>query len=235
MLGWRTRAQGQAGAALVATALSLCGMQAASAADARSIPFEKAFPVRTEPASLHYRVEYEDAKGTHQLEVWRDGQQRLRRSTDGVLDLFARQRADDLHITLRDPRRQLLTEVSRESLYRVGHGLDWFSLAHGLSRPSTAFSVQALARARAATDMPASAPACRWYKISGTANSGAPTLHDVCWSASLGLPVMIVNQPSGHAVWRLVASDTRRFEPHVFDIDATGFVRVNADQDILAD
>ena len=245
------KAQGRA--ATVATftlgvAVSAAAMLVATASCAREQPpargatlgFEQAFSAAAAPARQHFVVDYTDSRGTHRLEVWREGDARLRRTTDGVLDLFARNggHGDDLSLTLRDGRRKLIADVSRDSLYRVGHGVDWFALAHGLGRPASSFTVRSL------TAAPAVAPAttggdrplqpCRWYELSDAHGS-----HDVCWSRRLGLPVAIVEAGAAGApartVWRLVSSDSLPIAASVFGVDAQGYVRVDADRDIQAD
>lgn len=208
-----------------------CALMGAAASYAGAAPadaFDRVFAVRGEPASLRYEVDYEDARGSHRLRVWRHGTTHLRRSTDGMLDVLVERGADDeLHMAVIDHRKHIATAVSRTALYKVGHGLDWFSLAHGLARPATAYTVTRLARA------PASAPAvaaCRWAEL-----TQGERRTDVCWSPRLGLPLLIVAQPSGKTVWRVVASHPGPVEASAFSVAADGYVRVSADEDIQAD
>ena len=198
----------------------------------RSEPsFEKAFTTASEPARLHYKVEYHDAKGPHTLEVWREGDH-LKRTTDGALETTVeRGKQGELHITLRDERRRIFTQVTRNALYQIGHGVDWFSMAHGLARPASSFKVSVLAAAPPDVQGARHAAVkCRWYEI-----TEGNRRNDVCWNATAGLPAMIVAQPGNRVVWALQSYDSKRIEASRFQSDSTGFVKVNADQDILAD
>ena len=49
------------------------------AAPGSNLEFETVFSAAKEPAALHYKASVQDARGQHELEVWRDGQKRLRR------------------------------------------------------------------------------------------------------------------------------------------------------------
>ena len=212
------------------------GTALVSAAGAEAAPrietgFDKAFTTASEPARLHYKVAYEDAKGAHELEVWREGS-RLKRTTDGVLEtMVERGKQGELNITLRDERRRIITQVTRNSLYQIGREVDWFSMAHGLARPASSFKVLKLA-ASPLKDQGADheATKCRWYELVQENRRS-----DVCWNAAVGLPTMIVAQPGNRIVWTLNTYDTKRIETSQFQLDSTGFVKVNADQDILVD
>ncbi|SPK77244.1 conserved protein of unknown function (plasmid) [Cupriavidus taiwanensis] len=50
--------------------------------------FDAVFGTRAEPAALFYRATFESKDGMHTLQVWRDGQTRLRRKTDRPVDIY---------------------------------------------------------------------------------------------------------------------------------------------------
>jgi len=194
--------------------------------------FERAFSAAGEPKSLHYQAIYRDASGgLHRLEVWREDAYRLRRTTDGMLDIFISRepRGDDFRMTMLDHRRQLLIDVSRNSLYRVGRAADWFALAHGLSMPMGAYTLTRLPGPPGQAEAVSSSN-CQWYQLTQPGRRDA-----ICWSEALHLPMRIVAQPSGATVWSVVFAETRAITPSAFQFNAHGLVRVNADQDIQAD
>uniref|UniRef100_C6BNR8 Uncharacterized protein n=1 Tax=Ralstonia pickettii (strain 12D) TaxID=428406 RepID=C6BNR8_RALP1 len=153
--GWAT------GAAL------LCSVLAPAAAAGRPAgTFESVFQSGDEPAALFYRAEFTGSDGVHVLQVWRDGQVRLRRKTDEVLDTYVvRNSADPLEyqMTVVDYRKRITTRIDRNNLIRLGHFSDWFDLAHGLRHPVGEYR---LAPTSAPAGAPIPASACRWYVLS---------------------------------------------------------------------
>lgn len=216
--------------------LNLCGpvwaafflsISAAAPAATPALSFETTFSALKEPAALHYKASYQDARGSHEVEVWRDGQNRLRRRTDARLDVYVtRLRDEDLHISVLDHSRRMRTDVSRSSLYQLGQFSDWFGLAHSLNKPHGAYVLQKLA-APGATEA-ALAP-CQWYQL----DAGA--MHSrICWSVAYRLPLLIADA-QGAVRWKVSVVDRDTAAAAVFEIADTGYIHVNADQDIKAD
>jgi hypothetical protein len=201
----------------------------AGAAGAGGLDFDAAFATKGEPASLHYRVIYRAPDGVHHLEVWRDGDRRLRRDTDGVVQSFAAHKAGDpfYRLAMLDRRRRIRTDVSRDAMYKIGSITDWFDLAHGLKHPLARYTLTA---SRASPiGLPATPAPCRWYDLvqpSGTAR--------ICWDAANRLPLQITTA-SGKLMWRVTAIDRRPIAPSVFAIHDEGFARNDADRDIEGD
>jgi hypothetical protein len=194
------------------------------AAPTGSLPFEQAFSDVGEPAYAHFKASYLDARGSHVVEVWRIGNTRLRRRTDAALDIYAGQTAkQEVHFTILDHQRTIRTEVSRTNLFRIGRFVDWFGLAHGISKPLTDYRLAKLEKAPVA-EAPSSP--CQWYEITVEQHASA-----ICWSSAYALPLLITN--AAHEVqWRIASVETQRIPWDVFRIESPGYILVDANEDL---
>jgi len=206
---------------------------ASSVAAATSQPplkFEQAFDDHHEPASIHFTAVYLAGQQSHELEVWRKGEVKLRRLTDGFLETFVfRSKAGDpdYQMAVLDRNRKIITRINRENLYRVGNFTDWFDLAHGLKHPMQAYVVSKIsAPAGAATPI----DRCDWYSVQA---GGIDRL--VCWSQKYRLPLSIYLKPDQPAVWQIKMLSTAPIRDSQFVIDDAGFVKNDANQDIEND
>ena len=200
----------------------------AAPAQARPLTFETAFPVAAAPRISHATIVYRGADGQHRLEMWRDGDIRLRRDTDGRLSTIAVHRAGDpaYRLDLFDHVRHIHSVVDRDSLYRVGRFTDWQDLAHGLRRPVGRYGVREVSGG----NLPAvSAARCRWC---ARATSAHRTL--ICWSAAEALPMLILGSDR-RPVWRVTALDHRPAPAGLFRPSAPGYVLNNARAEISGD
>jgi hypothetical protein len=190
--------------------------------------FERAFDARGEPASLHFQATFQGRGSAHRLEVWRDGERRVRRRTDDAIETFASHPPEDpeYRLSILDLKRRIHTRVDRTNLVRIGNFTDWFDLTHGLRRPRGAYQ---LAAAAAPAGAPRPLERCRWYDLS---ESGR-TSH-VCWSAANRIPLLIV-QEGGDLVWRVDRVDRGPHPAGTFDVHDEGFVRNDANEDIAGD
>ena len=190
--------------------------------------FEAAFTTRGEPTNAHYRVVYGPAMAPRHLEVWRHGETRVKRVTDGAIEVQAVRHPgrDDFEMMVLDKRRRTLTSVNRTNLYRIGDFTDWFDLTHGLRHPRGAYRVAFVGTPKG---VPAAGRPCRWIEM----DQGARKT-DICWSASTGLPWLIVND-AGAVVWKITSFDDRKIAASAFHVDPRSYTRVDADQDISAD
>jgi hypothetical protein len=200
-----------------------------AAAAGPALDFDRVFSARGEPASLHYRARYRASGGVHQVEVWRDGDRRLKRATDGRLTTFASHRTGDAgyRLDVLDQKRHVHTTIHRDNMYRIGSFTDWFDLGHALRHPRATYRLTAGVAPRA-TASAAPAP-CRWYDLAQVGQ----TSH-ICWDGANRLPLLIVDN-AGALVWRVTALDRGRIAPVVFAIEDRGYVRTDADRDIAAD
>ncbi|MHB1591828.1 MAG: hypothetical protein ACYCTW_09885 [Sulfuricella sp.] len=185
------------------------------------------FSAAKEPVALHYKASYQDTRGKHELEVWRDGQKRLRRRTDSALDLYVNlERDGDLKVAVLDHARRVRTDVSRSSLYQLGQFSDWFTLAHSFGKPLRPYTLRLLASPPTSE---APLTSCRWYQLDAEPQHSA-----ICWSQTYRLPVLIADA-KGEVRWRLTWVDKNTPAATVFKIADKGYFQVDADRDIKAD
>jgi hypothetical protein len=199
---------------------------AAQAAD--GLRFEDAFIADDGHAPLHYRASYVARGSQHTLEAWLDAGVRLKRVTDGAVEVHAERDADgpEFRMTLLDLRRRIATYVNRTSLYRIGQFTDWFELAQGLRRPRAGYR---LVRSAAPAQAPRPIQPCEWYELTQAGQASR-----ICWSPSLRLPLLLL-PAEGEPVWRVTEADRDPIPAREFDVDDRGFVRNDAGADISGD
>lgn len=197
-------------------------------AQAKDLTFEQAFHTKGEPQATHFEASYVAHGATHQVEVWRDGERRIKRRTDDAAETYALRKAGgpDFHLSVLDLKRKIRTDIDRDNLYRIGNFTDWFDLGHGLRHPVGEYRL-------VASDAPVSsekpAEPCKWFSL-----TQAGRLSHVCWSASSSLPVLIQAE-DGHTIWRVTNVDHKPIAATVFQIQDVGFIRTDANQDIERD
>jgi hypothetical protein len=214
---------------LVLRLATLCVAAAVSlSAAAKELSFEQAFSVKGEPHSLHYQAVFTSQGAEHQLEVWRDGDRRLKRRTDEAIETYAVRKPGDteFHMSILDRKKRIHTRIDRSNLYRIGNFTDWFDLAHGLKHPRGEYRV---AKAQAPDGAAKAITPCQWY---GLTQDGRTT--HICWSAQNHLPLVIQAQ-NGDVLWRVAALDRNQIPAKTFEIHDEGFVRNDANQDIERD
>jgi len=197
-------------------------------ARAKEAVFETVFDAQGEPRQLHYQAVFL-ANGTeHRLEVWRDGDLRLKRRTDEAIETYVLRQpgSDEFLMSILDQKRKIHTRVDRTNLYRIGNFTDWFDLAHGLKHPVGAYRI---VDAQAPAGAPAAVDSCQWYDL--TQNNR--TAH-ICWSEAHRLPTVIEAQ-GGAVVWKLTEVDSKPIAPETFEIHDAGFVSNDANEDIEGD
>jgi len=195
---------------------------------AKELKFEQVFSVQGEPGTLHYQVDFAANGAEHRLEVWRDGDRRVKRRTDEAIETYAFHKPGDpeFHMSILDLKKRIHTQVDRTNLYRIGSLTDWFDLAHGLKHP---FGEYQIAKAKEPSDAPKTIEACQWYDLT----QGTGTTH-ICWSAQSHVPLTI-QMPDGKVVWRVVALDRKPIASKLFEIHDEGFIRNDANKDIDSD
>ncbi|MFA5914569.1 MAG: hypothetical protein WCV99_23470 [Sterolibacterium sp.] len=208
---------------------TLCVAAAVSlSVPAKEPTFEQIFSAKGEPAALHYRAVFISKGAEHRLEVWRDGDRRLKRRTDDAIEIYVLREPGDaeFRMSILDMEKRIHTRIDRTNLYRIGNFTDWFDLAHGLRHPMGEYRV---AKARAPDAAPKPIAACQWYDLT----QDQRTTH-ICWSAQSRIPLAIQAQ-EGEVVWRVTALDQKPIPVKTFDIHDAGFVRNDANQDIERD
>jgi hypothetical protein len=208
---------------------------ATSAAADPAQSWQTAFP-RDSAArqNIYFQARYIDASGIeHRQEVWREGARRLRRVTDGRLDLKVEQDTDgEYQYRLGDRARHIMILADRTSLYRVGIFSDWEGLAYGLSEPRGLYE---LATHGGALERSGIAP-CAWTTM--TMMTDSQSASRICWSSEWGVPISIQTKRGDDWVTQFAITEVRTFEPSdaTFQIDGVGYVEIDARaSDDLAD
>ncbi|MBC7414331.1 MAG: hypothetical protein H7327_05300 [Herminiimonas sp.] len=203
-------------------------MSASAASVAADLDFDRTFSIKGEAPQSHYRATYGSEGKAHEVEIWRDGDRRLKRRTDDAIETFVFMPANEVEwrMVVLDLKRRIRTDIDRTNLIRIGHFTDWFSLSHSLMRPPGAYTLQVDASFRSG-EKPLSS--CRWYRLTrGTQDSR------ICWSGALHLPLLILNSDN-QVQWRVTASDMGPIAASVFEMRDEGFVRNDANEDIKGD
>lgn len=215
----RTAAQ-----AFVCAAALLVAVPAVAAPDY----FDRIFSNAHEPPRLHYRVQFVANGGPHLLEIWREGDRRLKRATDNAIVTHAVHRPGSAGYTMvvLDLRRHISTHIDRTNLYRIGNFTDWFDLGHGLRHPQGHYSIRP---ATAPQQSPAPLRPCRWFALTQGAHTSI-----ICWDRQNFVPQLITNA-DGHLLWQVMSLDTRPIAPVVFQVDDKGFIHNDASRDIGGD
>ena len=192
------------------------------------LTFEQAFDATGEPTALHFQAAFRAHGGEHRLEVWRDGDRRVKRRTDETIETYAFHRPGDAEyeLSVLDLRKRIHTRVDRTNLFRIGSFTEWFDLTHGLRHPRGPYRVVS---ARAPRGTPGPVEACRWYDLT----QADRTTH-VCWSVAERIPMLIVAD-GGETVWKVTRVDRGPIAPGTFEIHDEGFVRNDANEDIAGD
>jgi hypothetical protein len=197
-------------------------------AQASPLTFEQAFDDRGEPKVLHYQAVFVSRGVEHRLEVWRDGDRRLRRRADEAVETYALREPGqaEFRLSVLDLKKRIHTRIDRTNLYRIGSFTDWFDLAHGLKHPKGTYQ---LARAKAPLGIPRAIEPCEWYDLT----QGQHTTQ-ICWSRRSRLP-LVIRDPGGAVVWKVASLDRSPLPATTFEIHDEGFVRNDANQDIEGD
>jgi hypothetical protein len=197
-------------------------------APANELKFEQVFSDQGEPVALHYQAEFTSKGARHQMEVWRDGGQRVKRRTDDAIETYAFRKAGDpeFHMSILDMKKRIHTRIDRTNLYRIGNFTDWFGLAHGLNHPKGEYRI---AKAQTPDGVTKAIKDCRWYDLT----QGKRTTH-ICWSVQSRIPLLIQTQ-EGEVVWKVTALDMNHISAKTFEIHDEGFVHNDANQDIESD
>lgn len=194
---------------------------------AKADPFAAAFPTSAALPATHAVITYQGGDGqSHRLELWRDGERRLRRDTDKRLTTIVTRHPPDAayRLDLFDHARRLHTLIDRDSLIRIGRFTDWSDLAYGLHRPIGVYTIHPVAAPAVAKPI----DRCRWSALT----QGSQHLR-ICWSDTAALPLLITDA-KGTAQWQVTALDHRP-TPGIFTLAAPGYALVNAGEDIQRD
>ena len=214
---------------LAALALPALAFAASAHAADKPLTWDDAFSLRDAPKGVHVKASYTDGKGrSHELEMWRDGDRRLRRRTDDKLELHAeKQGGGEYAFRLIDLAKKRLLEVNRTNLYRIGVFADWPALAGMITKPKPAHTLRPGARPKEKTPV----GECRWVHLE-IKGGGA---QEICWSARFKLPLIIQTvAPAGTftTVFQVKQVDVKVPGADVFKVSSAGLTVIRADEDI---
>ena len=195
---------------------------------ADTLSFNQIFSDKNEGKRLHYQATVTAQGEDHELQVWRDGERRLKRRTDDRIEIYASRKPGDAEysMSILDLKKHIHTRIDRTNLYRIGNFTDWFDLAHGLKHPKGDYRLLA---ANAPTKAPAALDACKWYDLTQADH----TTH-VCWSQRYRIPMLIMTSDT-QVVWRVTALDEKPLPADTYVIRDEGYIHNDANQDIEKD
>ena len=190
--------------------------------------FEQVFSDHGEPRALHFQARFSAGGVSHNLEVWRDGQERLLRRTDDAIETHVARKPGTpfFELVVLDLRRKIETRITRDDLYRIGSFTDWFDLAHGLRYPKGGYLLTASA---APAQAPQTVEPCNWYTLVTGSRRTA-----LCWDTGVYLPLVMIDE-AGRLLWQVTSVERKPPPAAVFEVHDHGFVRANASQDIDRD
>jgi len=227
-LGMRMSKKNHAIRSALLLALACLGTSGHAKTTDTPLGFEVAFSEKGQPASQHFASTFRANGVAHKLEVWRLHDERLKRVTDGLLEVYVERKSGDpeFHMTVLDAKKRLMTQIDRSNLYRIGNFTDWFDLAHGIKHPKGEYQ---LARGKKPEGVHGALGACDWFDLT----QGSKTSH-ICWSARSKLPLLVSAQ-DGQVLWQVTQLDEKPIDKKIFEIHDEGFVRNDANQDIEHD
>lgn len=198
------------------------------AATNTALRFDTVFTTAGEPADVHFRAVYASRDGQHVVDIWRDGDRRIKRVTDGLFETYAVRapRSPDFDLMVLDRRRKISTRIDRTNLYRLGNFANWFDLGHGLRQPKSAYTIVNGAAPANASRL---VEPCRWFDL-----KEVNRVTHICWSRASRLPISIVGT-NGVTLWRVTAIETGPIDPAMFAVSDAGFIKVDASRDVSGD
>lgn len=193
-----------------------------SSASSRELRWEDVFKDRPIYKYIYFKAQYTDERGfKHQLEYWREGMIKLKRVTDGSLELYVLKREKKHLYYIVDKKRGILAKASRQTLYLMGEfSYNWNSLANNLHKPVGPYKLRKLYYKEGKIDV----YRCDWYMLSYKNN-----IQRICWSKTLSIP-LIIEDKSKRIVWKVDYISTKPFNENVFYINKKGLFRVNLDK-----
>ncbi|ATB31390.1 hypothetical protein MEBOL_004852 [Melittangium boletus DSM 14713] len=208
----------------------LCAMSAPLAlaegpAKAGGLSWEKTFgPLATKP-DLYVKARTGDPSGgTHALELWREGDRRLRRRTDALLEVWVEDQgaagAPAYAVTVVDQRSHTVRRVSVERSAKLGPAFTWWPLAHLLPLPGPRYTLRKLKE----SVLRVGGARCEWYLY---IPDGQPEQR-ICWSREYAVALRH-EEKRGEGWWTRLAVESMgplTDKEQVFHLDATGLREV---------
>ena len=209
-----------------AAALAACDAAPVSGKAAPRVVDARAVFGSTPRTALHAVARYTDAAGTmHDLELWRGDDGRLRRSTDGAIELASVPDDEGASFTLVDREHGRAIVVRQENLQRIGVFASVRELATLMTVPAGALGLTEVGPANDGRD-------CTWYRFE---LPSARATH-VCWSSGIGLALRIDQEAGGQTTTVLEVDRVDALAPtdRSLEVDTTGLAMVHADDDLAS-
>jgi len=196
-----------------------------SFAGSREIRWEDVFKDRPVYKYIYFKAQYTDERGfKHQLEYWREGREKLKRVTDGSLELYILKSGKDRLYYIIDKKKGILTKASRQTLYRIGEfSYNWNSLANNLHKPEgSSYQLRKLNYKEEKIDI----FRCDWYILSFKGS-----IQKICWSNTLSIP-LIIKDKNNRIVWKVDYISTKPFNENVFYVNKKDLLIIDLDEEV---
>jgi hypothetical protein len=192
---------------------------------AANLKFDQVFSDKGEPRYINYEVTYKKTSGEHHLEVWREGNTRIKRKTDNALELYAikDKKGPEFNLTVLDLKKKISTQIQRTNLYRIGNFTDWFDLGHGIKHPVAKYELISISEPLSKTKPIFS---CKWYLL-----TQGQTKTEICWSSTYRLPI-VMSSSKGDVFWTVTKANLAKIPSSVFEIHDHDFIKNDANRDI---
>ena len=186
------------------------GVLAGTPARAGSLAWERTFGPAAVKPDLALRAKVEDAAGTsHSLELWRQGDKRLRRRGDEVLEIGVEDvgapASPAYAFTLVDLRGRTVRRLTPERARSLGPTYTWWPLAHLLGLPAPRYTLQRL------TDpgLRVGPARCEWFLY---APEALPEQR-ICWSREFAVALRVDEKQGTRWSPRLTVESLRAILP----------------------
>ena len=156
--------------------LCVTGAPPSLAGEAGGLSWDKAFGGRATKPDLHLVARSED--GAQVLELWREGDRRLRRRTGETLEVWSEDQGPKgepaYALTVVDRKERTLRRLTVEYSGKMGPAFTWWPLAHLLPLPGPRYTLERLPE----RGLRVGSAKCDWYRF---VPAGLPE-ERICWS-----------------------------------------------------
>lgn len=198
-----------------------------------NLVWQQVFAGTHAPRFLEFTAHFSDAKGVaHKLQYWRDGSRRLRRNTDGNVDMMVELLASgEYRYHVLDHRKKIITHIDQANLHRIGQFSSWNDLSQALTVPPLGATLEK----SDAVDFSLGKYRCTWYDVAAAVQLDSPNSYQhICWSRSLSIPLKITSVLEGieKTTWQVDAVSLGELTNTAFTSNVAGYAVVDANQDI---
>ena len=199
-----------------------------------SLQWQQVFATNNAVRFLEFTAHFHDAKGVeHLLHYWREGDKRLRRNTDGNVDLMVERLANGEHrYHVIDHHKKIITQIDQTNLHRIGQFSSWDDFARALTMPASGAKLVKTTN----TDISVGDYRCSWYEVIPTPHGKThETRQHICWSQLLGIPLKVTSERlNGEKIttWLMDSASTLKLNNTAFTVNVEGYASVDANLDI---